>query len=118
MSDEHVSLQAVADALFGGCGFVPDVASLQAWLECAWAAGFDPMGAEQLGRCTCLHNAQPGNFVYGYCLLMVVLMWLWAVQPVSAGLSHEPTKACTQAAPLLFMCLIFNETGQTCNDLV
>ena len=57
VSDEHVSLQAAADALFGGCGFVPDVASLQAWLECAWAAGFDPMGAEQLGRCTCLLNA-------------------------------------------------------------
>ena len=38
------------DALFGGCGYVPDVTSLQAWLECAWAAGFDPTGAEQLGR--------------------------------------------------------------------
>ena len=44
-------MQAVAKALFGDCGYVPDVASLQAWLECAWTAGFDPMGAEQLGRC-------------------------------------------------------------------
>ena len=44
-------VQAVADALFGGCGYVPDVTALQAWLECAWAAGFDPMGAEQLGGC-------------------------------------------------------------------
>ena len=44
-------MQAVANALFGNCGYVPDVASLQAWLECAWTAGFDPMGAEQLGRC-------------------------------------------------------------------
>lgn len=43
-------MQAVSQALFGGCGYVPDVASLQAWLECAWGAGFDPMGAEQLGR--------------------------------------------------------------------
>lgn len=35
-------------ALFGGVSFVPDVAALQAWLEIAWEAGFDPEGAEQL----------------------------------------------------------------------
>ena len=46
-----VPVQATADALFGGCGYVPDVTSLQAWLECAWVAGFDPTGAEQLGGC-------------------------------------------------------------------
>ena len=39
--------------LFGGAGFVPDVPSLQAWLECAWQLGFDPDGAKQLG-----HNVQ------------------------------------------------------------
>jgi hypothetical protein len=27
----------------------PPAASLQAWLEVAWADGFDPPGAEQLG---------------------------------------------------------------------
>jgi hypothetical protein len=42
-------LQELKAALFGGCGFVPDIPSLQAWLECAWAAGFDRTGAEQLG---------------------------------------------------------------------
>ena len=46
-----VPMQVIADAIFGGCGYVPDVTSLQAWLECAWAAGYDPMGAEQLGGC-------------------------------------------------------------------
>jgi hypothetical protein len=35
--------------LFGGCGYVPDIPALQAWLECAWAAGFDVIGAQQLG---------------------------------------------------------------------
>eukprot|EP00899_Mesostigma_viride_P011005 jgi/Mesvir1/19906/Mv13180-RA.3 len=38
-----------ASTLFGGCGFVPDVSSLQRWLELAWADGFDTMGAAQLG---------------------------------------------------------------------
>ena len=36
-------------ALFRGAGAVPDVRSLQAWVEAAWAAGFDPEGAAQLG---------------------------------------------------------------------
>ena len=36
------------DKVFGGAGFVPDVPSLQAWLECAWQLGFDPDGAKQL----------------------------------------------------------------------
>ena len=31
------------------CRCMP-VASLQAWLEAAWAAGFDPGGAQQLGN--------------------------------------------------------------------
>ena len=54
-------MQAVAKALFGNCGYVPDVASLQAWLECAWTAGFDPMGAEQLGRWASSHYQQAGR---------------------------------------------------------
>ncbi|KAG2488418.1 hypothetical protein HYH03_013102 [Edaphochlamys debaryana] len=37
------------EALFGGAGFVPDIGSLQAWLEAAWGAGFDTLGAESLG---------------------------------------------------------------------
>ncbi|EFJ45715.1 hypothetical protein VOLCADRAFT_63303 [Volvox carteri f. nagariensis] len=36
-------------AMYGGAGFVPDIASLQAWLESAWAAGFDMLGCESLG---------------------------------------------------------------------
>ena len=40
----------MADALFQGCGYVPDVLSLQAWLECAWKAGFDVAGADMLGN--------------------------------------------------------------------
>ena len=54
-------MQAIAKALFGNCGYVPDVASLQAWLECAWTAGFDPMGAEQLGRCASFRHQQHGR---------------------------------------------------------
>ena len=44
------ALQALQNTVVGGAGFVPDIASLQAWLECAWNAGFDQLGAEQLGR--------------------------------------------------------------------
>lgn len=32
--------------LFGGSGFVPDISSLQRWLEIAWERGFDIEGAE------------------------------------------------------------------------
>ncbi|KAI8467703.1 MAG: peptidase family C78-domain-containing protein [Monoraphidium minutum] len=39
----------VAAVLFGGCGWLPDIPSLQAWLEAAWADGFDPPGRAQLG---------------------------------------------------------------------
>lgn len=42
--------QEYKDTVFGGLGFVPDVPSLQAWLECAWQQGFDPDGAKQLGH--------------------------------------------------------------------
>ncbi|GAB4826048.1 hypothetical protein Ancab_008918 [Ancistrocladus abbreviatus] len=33
------------EVLFGGCGFVPDIASLQRWLEVAWERGFDIVGS-------------------------------------------------------------------------
>ena len=42
-------MQAYKEALFGGCGYVPDISSLQGWLEVAWKAGFDIAGSEQLG---------------------------------------------------------------------
>lgn len=41
---------ALVSSLFGGAGVVPDVPSLQAWIEVAWGAGFDLAGAEQLGN--------------------------------------------------------------------
>ncbi|GBF94761.1 hypothetical protein Rsub_07644 [Raphidocelis subcapitata] len=39
----------VAPVLFGGCGWLPDLPSLQAWLEAAWEQGFDPPGRRQMG---------------------------------------------------------------------
>jgi hypothetical protein len=36
------------EVLFGGSGFVPDIPSLQRWLEIAWEKGFDAPGAAQL----------------------------------------------------------------------
>jgi len=42
--------QAFRQALFGGCGYVPDISTLQAWLAAAWASGFDTVGADQLGQ--------------------------------------------------------------------
>jgi hypothetical protein len=42
--------QHSANALFSGSRFVPDIPSLQAWIEVAWRAGFDAVGAEQLDR--------------------------------------------------------------------
>lgn len=37
------------EMLFGGSGFVPDIPSLQKWLEIAWRRGFDVMGADSFG---------------------------------------------------------------------
>ncbi|KAB1215972.1 Zinc finger with UFM1-specific peptidase domain protein [Morella rubra] len=34
------------EVLFGGSGFVPDIPSLQRWLEIAWEQGFDEPGSE------------------------------------------------------------------------
>jgi hypothetical protein len=36
--------------LFGGVGFVPDIQSIQKWLEIAWAKGFNIAGAEYFER--------------------------------------------------------------------
>ncbi|KAH9611311.1 hypothetical protein KSS87_023673 [Heliosperma pusillum] len=33
------------EVMFGGSGFVPDIASLQRWLEVAWQRGFDKAGS-------------------------------------------------------------------------
>lgn len=38
------------EVLFGGCGFVPDIASLQRWLELAWEKGFDTLGSNDFDR--------------------------------------------------------------------
>ncbi|MQL88004.1 hypothetical protein Taro_020564 [Colocasia esculenta] len=38
--------QEVKDVMFGGSGFVPDIPSLQRWLEVAWKRGFDDHGAK------------------------------------------------------------------------
>lgn len=38
--------QDARDVLFGGCGFVPDILSLQQWVEVAWRKGFDAPGAD------------------------------------------------------------------------
>ncbi|CAM6045109.1 unnamed protein product [Sphagnum compactum] len=38
------------DVLFGGVGFVPDIQSIQKWLEIAWAKGFNIAGAEYFER--------------------------------------------------------------------
>ncbi|KAK9805023.1 hypothetical protein WJX73_003581 [Symbiochloris irregularis] len=42
------SAKEMQDALFNGSGFVPSIPHLQAWLECAWKAGFDAQGAAEL----------------------------------------------------------------------
>lgn len=38
------------EAMFGGSGFVPDISSLQRWLEIAWERGFDAPGADQFNH--------------------------------------------------------------------
>ncbi|XP_074365153.1 uncharacterized protein LOC141706240 isoform X2 [Apium graveolens] len=38
------------EILFGGCGFVPDIASLQRWLELSWEKGFDKPGSEDFDK--------------------------------------------------------------------
>ncbi|GAV69109.1 Peptidase_C78 domain-containing protein [Cephalotus follicularis] len=38
------------DVLFGGSGFVPDIPSLQRWLEITWERGFDVLGSHHFNR--------------------------------------------------------------------
>ncbi|CAA6656457.1 unnamed protein product [Spirodela intermedia] len=38
--------QEAKEVIFGGSGFVPDIPSLQRWLELAWERGFDGLGAK------------------------------------------------------------------------
>lgn len=38
------------EVLFGGSGFVPDIPSLQRWLEIAWERGFDAAGSDQFNH--------------------------------------------------------------------
>jgi len=38
------------EAMYGGSGFVPDIPSLQRWLEIAWERGFDAPGADQFNH--------------------------------------------------------------------
>jgi hypothetical protein len=38
----------VGKALFGSCGFIPDIPSIQSWLDIAWSDGFDEAGRDNL----------------------------------------------------------------------
>ncbi|XP_047970465.1 zinc finger-containing ubiquitin peptidase 1 isoform X2 [Salvia hispanica] len=42
--------QEARQALYGGSGFVPNIESLQRWLELAWEKGFDPPGSDDFDR--------------------------------------------------------------------
>ncbi|CAI9087025.1 OLC1v1020990C2 [Oldenlandia corymbosa var. corymbosa] len=42
--------QEAREVLFGGAGFVPDIPSLQRWLEIAWELGFDTQGSNDFNN--------------------------------------------------------------------
>ncbi|KAJ8559788.1 hypothetical protein K7X08_003846 [Anisodus acutangulus] len=42
--------QEAKEVLYGGSGFVPDIPSLQRWLEIAWERGFDKQGSEDFDQ--------------------------------------------------------------------
>lgn len=42
--------QEARAVLYGGSGFVPDIPSLQRWLEIAWERGFDKQGSEDFDQ--------------------------------------------------------------------
>ncbi|CAH9110092.1 unnamed protein product [Cuscuta europaea] len=42
--------QEARNTLFGGLGFVPDIPSLQRWLEIAWEQGFDETGSKDFDK--------------------------------------------------------------------
>ncbi|KAK7350787.1 hypothetical protein VNO77_09738 [Canavalia gladiata] len=52
MLSSHLLVQRpeAREALFGGSGFVPDIPSLQRWLEIAWEKGFDAPGSAQFNH--------------------------------------------------------------------
>ncbi|KAJ0705605.1 putative peptidase C78, ubiquitin modifier-specific peptidase 1/ 2 [Helianthus annuus] len=45
-----VQRQEAREVLFGGVGFVPDIPSLQRWLEIAWGKGFDAAGSNDFDQ--------------------------------------------------------------------
>ncbi|XP_020229025.1 zinc finger-containing ubiquitin peptidase 1 [Cajanus cajan] len=55
MLSSHLLVQRpeARKALFGGSGFVPDILSLQRWLEIAWEKGFDAPGSAQFNHVIC-----------------------------------------------------------------
>ncbi|RZR86154.1 hypothetical protein BHM03_00013303 [Ensete ventricosum] len=52
MLSSHLLVQRpdARDVMFGGSGFVPDILSLQRWLEIAWKRGFDTYGFDSFGQ--------------------------------------------------------------------
>ncbi|XP_027338412.1 zinc finger-containing ubiquitin peptidase 1-like [Abrus precatorius] len=52
MLSSHLQVQRpeARKALFGGSGFVPDIPSLQRWVEIAWEKGFDVPGSAQFNH--------------------------------------------------------------------
>ncbi|KAI8540564.1 hypothetical protein RHMOL_Rhmol09G0272900 [Rhododendron molle] len=42
--------QDAREVLFGGAGYVPDIVSLQRWLEIAWERGFDSLGSSHFNH--------------------------------------------------------------------
>ncbi|KAL2532639.1 Peptidase C78 [Abeliophyllum distichum] len=42
--------QEAREVLYGGSGFVPDIAALQRWLELAWERGFDTLGSNNFDQ--------------------------------------------------------------------
>ncbi|KAJ6851191.1 uncharacterized protein M6B38_260970 [Iris pallida] len=52
MMSSHLLMQRQEsrDTLFGGAGFVPDISSLQRWLEIAWERGFDALGSDSFDQ--------------------------------------------------------------------
>ncbi|URE13919.1 Peptidase family C78 [Musa troglodytarum] len=52
MLSSHLLVQRpdARDVMFGGSGFVPDILSLQRWLEIAWKRGFDTYGFDYFGQ--------------------------------------------------------------------
>lgn len=52
MLSSHLMVQRseAREVLFGGSGYVPDIPSLQRWLEIAWERGFDVAGSEQFNH--------------------------------------------------------------------